>query len=246
MTKQSGLGDNLWVDGYDLSGDIGSLEEIGGGNSPLVVTGINKSAIERLGGLRDGRMNFTAWFNDTADAAHDRFENLPTTDVIATYWRGTTAGNNAASVVAKQVDYGGSRAADGALSFSVPHVANGYALEWGVNLGHIVQGTAGTTTGVDFGAASSFGLQAYLHLISFSGTSITVTIQESANDGSPDAYTNVTGGAFSAMTTVGAQRIATANDLAVEQWLRLSTTGTFSAAAFAVNVVRNEVAGQVF
>jgi hypothetical protein len=30
MAKQSGLGDNLYVAGYDLSGDIGSLETISG------------------------------------------------------------------------------------------------------------------------------------------------------------------------------------------------------------------------
>jgi len=46
---------------------------------------------------------------------------------------------------------------------------------------------------------------------------------------------------FTAATGVGSERIATANDLTVEQYLRINTTGTFSECTFAVVVVRNEV-----
>ena len=51
MAKSSGLGDNFYVGGYDLSGDTQSLGRIGGGAELLETTGIDKSGIERLGGL---------------------------------------------------------------------------------------------------------------------------------------------------------------------------------------------------
>jgi hypothetical protein len=68
--KQTGLGDNCYISGYNLSGDVGSLGRIGGGPALLDVTGIDKSAFERLGGLRDGGVDFSAFFNPAAGQAH--------------------------------------------------------------------------------------------------------------------------------------------------------------------------------
>ena len=41
MSKGTGLGDQLFVGGYDLSGDIGSVDSISGGPDPLEVTAAN-------------------------------------------------------------------------------------------------------------------------------------------------------------------------------------------------------------
>lgn len=245
MGKQSGLGDNLYVAGYNLSGDIGSLSRIGGGNTPIEVTGIDKSAFERIGGLRDGGLEFTAYLNDTAGQAHPRLSLLPTTDVILTYARGTTLGNPGAACVAKQVDYAGTRGTDGSFTFNVSAVANGYGLEWGK------QGTAGIRTdtsatngtSVDFGTGSTtFGLQAYLHVFAFTGTSVTVKLQESSDNAVGDAFADVTGGGFTTATGITSERIATSAGLTVERYLRVVTTGTFSNAQFAVLIVRNDTA----
>ncbi|MGP3917684.1 hypothetical protein [Nonomuraea sp. 10N515B] len=241
MAKQSGLGDRLFVAGYNLSGDIGSLGRIGGGPTPGDVTGIDKSAYERLGLKRDGSIEFSAFFNKSAGQVHPRLSALPTSDVILTYCRGTTLGNPAAALVAKQANYDGTRDAEGNLTFAVQALANGFGLEWGR------QGTAGirTDTGatngssIDDGAASSFGLQAYLHVFAFTGTSVTVKIQESSDNGSVDPWADVVGGAFTAATGITSQRIATASNLAVERYLRVVTTGTFSDAQFHVLIVRN-------
>lgn len=239
MAKQAGLGDAFYVDGYDLSSDIGAVDTVGGGPSPIEVTGIDKSAKERLGAIRDGRIEFTSFFNPAAGRSHDRLSNLPTSDVIVTYFRGTTLGNEAACLVAKQIDYNPTRGEDGSLTFKTAAQANGFGLEWGRNLGLLLQGGAGNGTGVDFTAASAFGLQAYLHIDAFTGTSVVVKLQESSDNGSGDAYTDVTGGAFTSATGITSERIATSPTLAVERWLRVVTTGTFSALAFAVVVARN-------
>ncbi|GAA2209319.1 hypothetical protein GCM10009850_047770 [Nonomuraea monospora] len=242
--KQSGLGDRLLVAGFDLSGDINSLGRIGGGHTPIEVTGIDKSAMERIGGLRDGAIEFTAYFNPSTDRAHERFSALPTSDQIVTYLRGTTLGNAAACMVAKQINYDGSRGDAGEFTFDVQALANGYGLEWGTQLTAGVRTDTTATDGnsIDFGAATSFGLQAYLHVTAFTGTSVTVKLQESSDDGDADSWADVTGGGFTTATAVTSQRITTAQDQTVEQYLRVVTTGTFSTASFVVVVVKNEVA----
>lgn len=245
MAKQSGLGDNLYVAGYNLSGDIGSLSRIGGGPAALEVTGIDKSGYERLGGLRDGAISFNAFFNKAAGAAHLRLSTLPTTDQILTYARGTALGGQAAAMVAKQLNYNPSRAADGALTIAVDAQSNGYGLEWGQQLtpGMKTDGVASNGTSVDFGTGSKvFGLQAYLHLFAFTGTSVTVKLQESSDNGVGDAWTDVVGGAFTVASGITSQRIETARGQTVERYLRAVTTGTFSNAVYSVVAVRNDVA----
>lgn len=246
MSKQSGLGDNLYVAGYDLSGDIGSLGTIHGGPAPLVVTGIDKSAMERIGGVRDGAMEYVAYFNDSAGQAHPVLSALPTSSITLTYCRGTALGSPAASMIGKQLNYDPTRATDGSLTFNVAEPADGYAIEWGR------QGTAGKRTdtaatngtSVDFGTGSTtFGLQAYLQVFAFTGTDVTIKIQSSSDNGAGDAFSDVTGAAFTAVTAApGTQRIATANNLTIERYLRVvtTTTGGFTSVTFAVNIIRND------
>lgn len=246
MAKSSGLGMACMVGGYDLSGDIGVIDRIGGGNSPIDVTGINVSGPERVGGKRSGDLGFTAHFNPATNQEHDRFSNLPTTDQIVSVSHRTTAGSAGASCVAKQVNYDPTRGDDGSLTEKIDMQSNAFGLEWGNVLTYALQGSAGATASLDFGASSAFGLQAYLQLIIFAGTSITCTIQESSDNAVGDPFAAVVGGAFTAATAIGTQRIATSNTLTVERYLRVLTTGTFSSALFLIHVMRNTVAGQVF
>lgn len=237
--KQTGLGAALFVAGVDLSGDTQSLGRIGGGPAALDMTSIDKSAFERKGGVRDGGMDVVSYFNP--DSAHPVYSALPTSDVIATYCHTTALGAPAAAMVAKQIGYDPTRPQDGSLTCAVALVPNGFGLEW------CIQATAGKRTdtaatngtGVDLAQSTAFGLQAYLHVVAFAGTSVTVKLQESADNGSGDAWADVVGGAFTAATGVTSQRIQTARDLTVERWLRVVTTGTFTNAVFAVCVAKN-------
>lgn len=242
MAKQGGLGDALYAAGYDVSGDINSLGNVGGGPAALTFTGIDKSAFERKGGVRDGRVEFVSYFNPTAlTGAHARFSALPTSDQIVTYCRGTTLGNAAACIVGKQIDYAGTRGDDGSFTFNISAVANGYGLEWGrlMTAGKRTDTTPTNGSSVDFGTGSTaFGLQAYLHVFAFTGTSVTVKLQESSDNGAGDAWADVTGGAFTAATGIASERIQTGRTQTVERYLRVVTTGTFSNAQFAVVVNR--------
>ncbi len=247
MAKSTGLGDNFFVGGYDLSGDTASLSNIGGGPEALEVTGIDKSAVERIGGLRTGGMSWSSWFNKDAKQQHVALSPLPTTDVQVMYFRGTTLGNAAAACVAKQINYDPTRGADGSLTFDVDVESNGFGLEWGtmVTPGIETDTAAADGTGVENAAQAStnFGLQAYLQTFDFTGTDVTVKLQESSDDGA-DAYADITGGGFTQITSGDqhTERLATATNLTVEQFVRAITitTGGFSAFEFAVMFVRNE------
>lgn len=235
MGKESGLGDQLYLDDVDLSGTTGAISSIGAPFATLTITDITQSGQARLAGQHDGTLTFSSWHDPSV--AHPKLSALPTADVYGTYFHRATLGYPAASMMARQTSYDPNRGADGSLAMNVALVSDSYGLEWGV------QGTAGKRTdtaatngtSVDGGAATTFGLSAYLHLFSFTGTSVTVKIQDSADNSS---FTDLTGGAFTTATGSTKERIATANNATVRRYLRVITTGTFSNAVFAVNLVR--------
>jgi hypothetical protein len=238
MAKQSGLGDRLYVGGVNVSGNIGSIQRIAGGPAALDLTDITQSAYDREGGLRDGGIDYTAWFDKAAGAAHPTLSTLPRGDAVVTYGRGALVGNDAASLVAKQVGYDPTRAADGSLSIAINSVANGYGLEWGKQLTDGVRTDTTATspaTGYDGAASTSFGGQAYLHVFGVTGTSVTVRIQDSADNSS---FANIGGGGlFVASTGAEAQRVEITGT--IRRYVRVITTGTFTNAQFLVNFNRN-------
>lgn len=246
--KTGGLGDALYIAGNDVSGDITALQNVGGGPAVLTTTGINKSAVERIGGLRDGRLEFTSWWNPDLGGSHAVLSALPTADVVMTYCRGTTLGAPAACINAKQPDYPGTRADDGSFTFSVQTQANGYGLEWGNLLTAGVRTDTAATNGtaIDTAASLSFGAQAYLHVMAFTGTDATVKVQDSADN---VTFADVTGLTFTQITTAPeAQRIATANTATIRRYVRAATvtTGGFASLAFAVAINKNPIAGVTF
>lgn len=246
MAKTSGLGDNFYIGGYDLSGDVNALGNISTPVATLDVTAINKFAHERLYGLRDGAMAFTTIFNTAATTGENAvLRNFPRTDTVASYFQGTAIGNPAASINAKQVDYAPTRANDGLLTSATSLQANAYGLDWGVQLTAGVRTDTTATNGASWNgtASTSFGFQAYLHVFSFTGTDVTVKIQDSADN---VTFTDLASGAFTQITTSTptAQRIAVGGTATVKQYLRASTvtTGGFTSVGFAVTFVKNTVA----
>lgn len=242
MAKQSGLGDNFYIQGFDLSGDVSALDKISGGPALLDFTPINKSAMVRQGGLRDGGMSFTTLFEFGGVAApnfeHDVLSQLPRTDAVACYLRGTTLGNPAAGLVAKQTNYDGTRDNAGNLPFKCDLLANNFGLDWCTQLTPGLRTDAIATTGTaqDNGALTTFGAQAYLQVEAFTGTSVDIKVEHSVDN---VTYTTLID--FGAQSARGAARGAVTGT--VNRWLRVTTgTGTFSSVTFAVILNRNPVA----
>jgi hypothetical protein len=244
MAKQSGLGMNLYVGGNDLSGDTSNLPKIGGGPAALDFTSIDKLAFVRLGGERDGHIDWVSFFNPTG--AHPVLSALPRTDVGVMATIGTTLGSPAACEVAKQIGYDPTRANNGMFTFTISTVSNGFGLEWGrlLTAGKRTDSAATNGTGVDDTTVSTaFGWQAYLQVFAMTGTDVTVKIQDSADNSS---FADITSAAFTQITsgTPQSQRIAVGGTATVRRYLRASTvtSGGFSSLTFAVAFMRNRTA----
>lgn len=237
MAKSSGMGHQLLLSGYVLSNDIQSLSRIGGGpNNPLDFTGIDVSAMERKGGLLDAVIDLTAFFNPAAARAHARLGALPRTEQLVSYLAGTTLGDPAACLLAKQVNYDGTRGQDGSLMFNANNQGgSGYPLEWGEQLTAGVRTDTEATNGssIDYGASTALGGVGYLHVTAFTGTSVAVTIEDSPDD---SAWSTLL--TFTAATGITFERIETGATDTVDQYVRAITTGTFSDAQFNVTFVR--------
>jgi hypothetical protein len=315
MAKQAGLGDNLYYNGFDVSGSILSVDKISGGPTLLDTTNIKQSANSRIGGKRDGSMSFTSWLETIATVAtpgvpasttplvstinqpvqvtitggtmsnvvingssvgagagtytlpalgtitltytvaptwnwfslgvaHQAFSPLVRTDSSAMYFRGTTLGNPSCCCVAKQDNYDVTRDNTGSITAKIDIEANGFGIEWGRMLTAGLRTDNGATTGsfFDLGASSAFGCQAYLQLVELVGTNVDVTITHATTSGG--SYTTLVD--FGSQTAIGGYRIATANNVTVNEFVKVVTAGTFTQAIFAVTFVQNPIAGQVF
>jgi hypothetical protein len=132
MAKQSGLGwTTLSVDTSnptltDIKNDVTNFDF----STPRAVqdvTGIDKSAIERLLLLADFSITLNGVFN--VASSHTVFKDVATTDVVRTTSLGIAS--QTLSVECLYTDYAVSRAAGGALTWSAPgDLANGTAPAW--------------------------------------------------------------------------------------------------------------------
>ncbi len=239
MAKQNALGSALFVGSVDLSGDIGAVTAINTNRGTFDVTAIDKSAMERIVGRRDGDIAFSSFWNVAAGAAHLTLSALPRTDVQVTTAIGATVGNVAASIIAKQLNYAPTLGADGSLVASVNASANGYPLEWGELLTTGKQSFAtGTVSGasIDLGSASTaFGAAAYLHVLSVASGTATFTVEDSADN---TTFAAVTGMAFTGATGATVQRIQGAVGATVRRYVRITGSGVHGAAVVVVNFVR--------
>jgi hypothetical protein len=232
-SKKTGLGDRLWVGGHDLSGDVGSIGTLDGPRGVLDVTGIGQSAVERVPGRSDVRLDFSSWFDDAVGQAHPVLSALPTGNVVILYSNGVSVGAASAGAVVTQIGYGGGRGNDGSLSFGVQGQGSaGVPLEWCqlLTAGEITHASATSSASKDDAAATAQGLAAYLQLGELDSGSVTVSVEHSANDSTWATLVSFT--AVADGTEPAAQRITIAGS--VDRYLRVTTSGTFSNARLVV------------
>jgi hypothetical protein len=232
MAKSAGLSQAFYIGGADLSGDITTIDNCSSVRQQLEVTGLNQTAIHRLLTYQDGDISFTSYFNDAAGQAHTILKTLPTTDVGVLWQLGSTAGNSAAFMVAKQVNYDPTRGSDGSFTASVQTLNQGSPMEWGnmLTAGKITHSSASSAASVDGGAATANGLSAMIQLVSLDSGTVTMTIQDSANDSS--------WGTLIAFSSIAAAAVRTSERVTISgevlRYLRVTTTGTFSNAVFSI------------
>ncbi len=135
MAKESGLGwTALTVDdsasaAKDIKNDITNFS-FATPRGVQDVTGVDKSAFERLLLLADFSITLNGVFNDDTDKSHDVFKTVPSTSV----GRVTTLTVSAKTIAPTLLytDYPLTRGADGSLTFAVPGVlSSGVVPSWG-------------------------------------------------------------------------------------------------------------------
>lgn len=240
MTKRSGIGAALILDSRVISNDVGSFS-IGCPIAQIDMTGIDSAGMERVGGVREATVSADVFFNDATDRAHDALSGLPTADrYLALPVVGVDQGNPVFCMVGPQIDYAGNRGADGELKFSTSPIGNGYGGEWGDVLSEGLTTSTGSENlaSIDYGAtpgATTHGLQAYIWVTAFTGTSATIAIEDSSND---STFASISGASFT-VTGTGAQRVQTGRTEGVDRYLRIAVSGTFTTVSFLVAVNKN-------
>lgn len=124
MAKESGLGASIAVDdsagtAKTISNDITDFS-LATPRAVQDVTGIDKSAMERILLLADFTVDLNGVFNDAADRAHIVFKTVPSTAVART----TTITHSGQTLAGELLftDYNLSRAQSGELTFTAPGV----------------------------------------------------------------------------------------------------------------------------
>lgn len=243
MPKETGLGAGFYLDQYDLSGDVGAVQAIESMRAPLIMTGIDKSAVERQLGLGEGHVQFSSFHNPSTGQQHlvlaAAMAAAGTVDVLATYAHGATVGNVTASMSGKVTHYSGKRGQDGSYLHDVDVEDNvSVGLEWGQMLTTGKQTFTGATNGtsVDYGAVSTvLGAASYLHVMSFTGTSAAIVVADSADNVS---FATITGLAHTSVTAATKERLQTAAGATIRRYVRFQVTGTFSSLVCVLAFVR--------
>jgi hypothetical protein len=125
MAKEAGLGwttlsvDNSAGSAQVIKNDITNLQ-FATPRAVQDVTGVDKSAMERLLLLADFSITLNGIFNDASNQAHDVFKTVPSTSVARTTTL-TVSGNTLANEVL-YTDYSLNRGTDGSLAFTAPGV----------------------------------------------------------------------------------------------------------------------------
>lgn len=134
MAKESGLGwstasvDDASGTARAIKNDITNLQ-LATPRGVQDITGIDKSAYERLLLLADMSVTLNGVFNDAANAAHDVFKTVPSTSVARTTTL-TVSGQTLAGELL-YTDYPLTRADSGELTWAVPGVlADGTVPTW--------------------------------------------------------------------------------------------------------------------
>jgi hypothetical protein len=240
MSKRSGLGNRLYVGGYDISGNVGALSTLATPRGEQNVTGIDKSANERIQLTVDAELSFDTFFNDATDALHDVLSTLPTTDRQCVFFVSTTRGEPSFAFNAKQMNYDWNRAAEGSLTGSTQMLqADGNVPVWGeaIAMKETIASAGDLTGHIDAGgAATTEGVVCYLQIFTLGSGTPVITLQDSSDTTDGDDGTWNTIGTFTINTARSAERLAVSGT--IEKALRIEASGTFTNLVVAAMVRR--------
>jgi hypothetical protein len=227
-----GKGAAALVGEFDLSAFLNNWEVAGTADTAEVTT-FGGSSKSYIGGLKDATLSLSGFFDGAASAVDE---------VLAAALGGSrlftlapagvgTVGSRVQIANALETSYNVTAPVADAVTISAEaQVINGVAP--GVLLANLVARTAaGQTAAVDNAASTSAGYRTIIHLVAFTGTDVTVKVQESADNSSwADLVT------FTQLTAIGSELKTGTGTVA--RYLRVDVAGTFTTVTFAVGFAR--------
>lgn len=234
MSFVHGKTTKVLVDEFDLSSPLNQLSATKD-QQAVNVTGFGIDDLVYLAGIEGGSVTFGGLYDADAGSVDAVFTAaLEGSDLLATISpQGAGAvGDGCVILKAGMASYQIRSSSNDAVRVNAALTPDG-----GVRFGSILHELAAETgaangAGVDYGASTPDGAIAHLHVTAFSGTSATIKVTDSPDDG---VYSDLI--TFGAVTAVGSERAIAAGT--VNRWTRYEISGTFTSVTFAVSFVRN-------
>ena len=233
MVKQPAKSVSVYFDEFAFSGYLNSTEQTITPETP-VVSSLGDAGPRRLVGNYDVGHSDQG-FMDTADDSYD--EQLFTAmfesgdHYLSKMWAGTAEAAVAYDSIVKISGEPRSAAVGGAIVLNFDSQGAG-GLVRGVVLRNADVVAAGNGTGQNTGiTAAGVEYAVIFRLIAFVGTDITITVEDSDDDGT-DPWVLVAGLTSGALAAPGVVRASTV--LATKAWKRVAITGTITSATILV------------
>lgn len=252
MAVSTAIGGRAFLDEYDLSDTTSHLPNMQFDIGQLNKTTIMHGGMARIDALRDGRLATVNHFDTDTGKSHDALADFPASraDRLLTWCHRPVLGGAALSCWGQQESLAYRVEQNGDLLLDAAVLGNRYGVELGRLLTTGLQSSTGAEAldGFDTGSGTDtdLGAQFYLHVSAFTGTSVTVVIQDSDDDGDVDPYADIGGAVFTTVTGPTFERIQTGRTENIKEWLRVDLDGTYTALTLAVVAVPNRLAAVNF
>lgn len=235
MGKIAASVSRIYLDEFDLSGVLNSFD-LSLEQERAVVTALSDAGPRRVVGNYDHKHSVQGFFDgDTGKFDAQAFVDFRTDEdhFLATIF-GTTEGSRGYEDVIRNMGQPRSGGTGGAVLLSLEGEGSGGRVRCWLLRTATLAG-AGNGAGQNLGATTAGQVfAAVFRLLAFTGTSITLKVQESSDDGAVDLYADIAGLTSGALTAKGVVRATTT--AATEAWKRLAATGTFTSAQIIVTV----------
>lgn len=232
MAKLSNLATRIYLDEFNLSGDLNS-SNADHTQETIPVNTFSDTGPRRLVGNYDYRHSELGFFESADDGFDEQvFLLLDTADHYLTkLWGANVEGEISYDYIVRLTSQPRSAANGGAVLLNWDSEGSEGAVR-GIVLANAALTGTGNRTGRNMGATAAGKVFAVIYrVISFTGTNIIFTIQESQNDGGADPYAAIVG-LTETFTGPGVARDTVT--IATEAWKRVAITGTFTAATVLV------------
>lgn len=232
MAFSHGKGASVLVDEYDLSAFLNTFDGAATADTAEVTT-FGSSSKAYVAGTKDATISLGGFFDGTANAVDEVLQAALGGSALITLAPAgvATIGNRVSLADCITTSYGVGATVGDAVTVSAEAQVTGGLLP-GVLLASLVARTAtGQTAAVDNGASTAAGAKAFLHVTAFTGTNVTIKVQES-----PDNSTWADLITFS--TATGATSESGTASGTIDRYLRVDISGTFTSVTFAVALAR--------